>query len=547
MIFILLQSILIEKKIGESMVKKTMYQKIIQMKQQGFCKYEISVQLKLNYRTVSRYYDMTDESFKSYRNHLLIKTKVFDPFEQEILDLYSANDNRKLNIAAVYDYLEEKYKMLTGTEKTLSNYIQYLNISGKLEFNEKHRIYQQVPELPYGKQMQLDFGVHPFNTSQKMFILASVLSASRYKHAFLQQDILKTSHVCNYLIDAFTFYGGITEEVVIDQDSLLVASENHGDIIFTREFQSFIEEMGLKVYVCRKADPESKGKIENFIGYIKHNFLSVRNFTNIESANESLTKWLHRRANGKISQATRNIPADVIEEERKYLKPLCKSIFMKDRLFMRQTRSVDDKGYISYDACSYLVPFKYRNKSVEIYTSEKVLFIFDPITDQEITQYDISLIPGKRMVHRNFLRDKQTSCQALKEYVYAMFGIDEWKLFAAENFKQFTRYVRDQSCDAKKYFDQQNIDRSVLLSALTVCLENHTHSFSNLNDTYQKLYAIQHATTCHNPIKNNPLTNHSVILKKTDPIRVDIETPDISTYQHLIEQKIAEAAHDEII
>jgi IS30 family transposase len=43
----------------------------------------------------------------------------------------------------------------------------------------------------------------------------------------------------------------------------MVSSENRRDIIYTKDFKQFIEEMDLKMYVCRKSDPESKGKMEN--------------------------------------------------------------------------------------------------------------------------------------------------------------------------------------------------------------------------------------------------------------------------------------------
>ncbi len=37
----------------------------------------------------------------------------------------------------------------------------------------------------------------------------------------------------------------------------------------TSEFQGYVRECKFKVYLCRKADPESKGMIENVVKYIK--------------------------------------------------------------------------------------------------------------------------------------------------------------------------------------------------------------------------------------------------------------------------------------
>lgn len=80
----------------------------------------------------------------------------------------------------------------------------------------------------------------------------------------------------NHLLDCFEHIAGIPGEIVTDQDKTMVVSENKGDIIYTEKVKYFIEEMGMRMYVCRKNDPESKGKIENAIQYIKNNILSVR-------------------------------------------------------------------------------------------------------------------------------------------------------------------------------------------------------------------------------------------------------------------------------
>lgn len=54
------------------------------------------------------------------------------------------------------------------------------------------------------------------------------------------------------------------------------------------------------VYMCRKADPESKGKIEKVVDFVKDNFASNSIFFGIDRWNEDCIKWLKRRGNGKI-------------------------------------------------------------------------------------------------------------------------------------------------------------------------------------------------------------------------------------------------------
>ena len=55
------------------------------------------------------------------------------------------------------------------------------------------------------------------------------------------------------------------EEIVYDQDHLILTSENHGDLIFTQAFSSYLKKRKFRVHMCKKADPESKGKIEKVI------------------------------------------------------------------------------------------------------------------------------------------------------------------------------------------------------------------------------------------------------------------------------------------
>ncbi len=467
------------------MVKKTMYQKICVLKRQGLGKSEIASRLPLNIKTVNRYYNMTENEFRKYQTSILIKEKIFNRFEKDILEVYESNDFKKLNMSAVYDFLEEKNGELPGTEKSLRNYINFLISADKLDLKSNIRIYSKVPELPFGKQMQADFGEYTLKSSLKLYIFASLLSASRYKYVVFQDRPFKTMDVILHFLNCFDYFGGIPEELVIDQDKLMVVSENRGDIILTKNFRYFVDEMNIKMYVCRKADPESKGKVENLVGYTKNNFCVTRDFTDTETANISVSEWLRRRANGKISQATKQVPALVIDEERKHLREIRNSIFRKDSLADREERTVDDKCYLSLSACSYMLPLKYRNKKVEIYATKRKLFVFDILTGKEIVEYDISLIPGKKILKREFKRDKEKTATELKQGVVNLFSLDNWKTFASMNFKAFPRYVRDQCIDAKKHFSMGDIDEIILDKALEFCIENKTPSFANLNDTYK--------------------------------------------------------------
>jgi len=466
------------------MIKKKMYKQIQDLKRKGYTRKEIVSQLEIDPKTVTKYSRMDEKEFKSYRKHHQFRDKVLDEYEKDILEIYKKNEFKRLNMSSVYDFLEERYGKISSTEKTLRNYINYLIQTDKLRLNEKLRTYRKVPQLPFGRQMQLDFGQYRCRSGLKLFIFVAVLSASRYKYVIFQGHPFRTMEVIDHLLSCFDYFGGVPEELVIDQDRLMVVSENAGDIIYTDDFKYLIEEQEIRMYVCRKDDPETKGKIENVVKYVKCNFLSIRDFKSIEEANSGVLEWLKRRANGKISQATKKIPAILIENEREHLRPVRNSIFRKGSLIGREERNVNEKDCISVNACGYQLPSKYRNKTVEVFITKHKVFVFDIYTGEEIVEYDLSLLPGKVVSKREYRREKEKTLPELKDHLIGMFRGESWKRFIDKNFQAFPRYIRDQSVEAKRYFEAKDIDVFILERALEYCLENNTPSFANLNDTY---------------------------------------------------------------
>jgi len=466
------------------MINKAMFRQVQAFRRQGYSKASIVKALDLDPKTVAKYFAMEEEAWRAYRQDQLYRDKVFDGYRKEILEVYEANSFRRLEVASVYDYLEEKYGALPANEQSLRNFIGYLIRTDGLRLDETARLYTKVPELPFGKQLQLDFGQYRCRSGLRLYIFAALLSASRYKYVIFQGKPFRTLDVIRLLLDAFDYFGGRPEELVIDQDRLLLVSENAGDIICTKDFKHFVDEQGFGLWVCRRADPESKGKIENLVKFTKGNFLSTRDFETVEEANAGVLGWLPRRANGKISQATRQIPAVLIEQERAHLRPLRNSIFRKDSLLGREERTANEKAVISVKACGYQLPLKYRNKTVEIYTTDEELFVFDVFTGREIVAYRLSLIPGQLVSTRTCQRENEKTIEELRASVSGLFELESWKLFTERNFERFPRYARDQCGEAKRFFASREVDAGVLERAIAYCLENDTLSFPNLKDTY---------------------------------------------------------------
>src|SRR4030042_336455 len=206
---------------GDGMINKAMFRQVQAFKRQGYSKESIGEALKLDPKTVAKYFAMEEEEYRSYRQGHLFRDKAFDAYRQEILEVYGANDFEKLQVSSVYDYLEERYGALPANEQSLRNYIGYLIQTDGLHLDQTARLYTKVPELAFGKQMQLDFGQYRCRSGLRLYILAAVLSASRYKYAAFQGHPFRTLDVIRLLLDAFDYFGGRPEELGIDQDRLV--------------------------------------------------------------------------------------------------------------------------------------------------------------------------------------------------------------------------------------------------------------------------------------------------------------------------------------
>jgi transposase len=513
------------------MVKRRMYHEIKRLQKQGYGKNHIKRELGIDKKTVLKYWAMGEDEYQRYQEAMQYREKEYDSLRESIIELYRKNEFMRLPVSAVYDYFEELLGELPANENSLRNYIRYLERTGYLVFSEQQRYYIKVSDMPYGKQLQLDFGVRKNKRGGKYYIFGAVLSASRFKYAALQEKPFTTADLIEHLLDCFEYLRGMPEELVIDQDSVMVVEENAGDITYTKAFGDFVSEMGLRMWVCRKADPESKGKIENVIKYIKRNFFAVREFRNLTEARESLMRWLERRANGKISQATKKIPGIEIEEERKYLRQLKNSIYRKGHASAREERIVSDKSRITVDSCQYDLPCKYRNRVVEIYKAGDRLFVFEPHSGEEIAEYTISLLPGQIVKNKAVARETGVKVRELKNEVLGYFVLENWKVFLEANFSAFNRYVRDQCLEARKYFRNQEVDLETLDEALRFCIDNSMLSISNLNDGYRHFLAERSALAGQEPAVSNIMIQNGAV--RIIP-EMEVSKPDPEPYRSLL-------------
>jgi hypothetical protein len=102
--------------------------------------------------------------------------------------------------------------------------------------------------------------------------------------------------------------------------------------------------------VCRVADPNRKGTVENAIQHTQSTALKGRKFESLEAQNQWLSHWEERWAAPRIHGRKKRQVLALFEEERAQLRALPSERF---RMFRQVTRGVDDAGCVQADGSFY--------------------------------------------------------------------------------------------------------------------------------------------------------------------------------------------------
>ena len=237
-----------------------MYSQIQDMKGKGFSIRRASRIIRISRNTIRKYWDMDPQTYaETYK--AVNRMTALSAYEATVVKWLEAFPN--MTAAQIRDWLDEKHH-LDAAERTVRRFVA--NLRGQYGITrqmEPKREYEAVEELPMGYQMQLDFGVKPVRSAYsskyiKLYFVIFTLSYSRYKWGIFQDRPFLSNDLVKALYGCFEYFGGMPRQLVYDQDSIIVVSENSGDIIHTQTYTAFLAESKLEVRVCRKSDPESK-------------------------------------------------------------------------------------------------------------------------------------------------------------------------------------------------------------------------------------------------------------------------------------------------
>ncbi len=463
-----------------------MYSKIQQEKGQGFSRDATSRHLHLSWTTIDRYWNMTIEEYESIRNQHF-KSNLDKHRDLVVGWLESFPD---VSASQIRDWLHEHYNEVF-IDRTVRNYVQRLRSTYNLPKSISPREYGYTLELPPGQQLQADFGTYHARREGSrritLYFAIFILAHSRYKHIVWQNHPFTAKDFVRSLESCFEAMGGIPKELVIDQDRLMIVRENHGDILYTYEFERCKNRHGFTVWLCRKADPESKGMVESGVKYVKYNFARHRLFVNLTLWSQDSQDWLVRTGNGKVHDETKKIPAEVFASEKAYLKPVIS--FAKDEPHTdRIPTPVRKNNTIRYHANRYSVPIGTytRCQSVFVQEADGHLEIYDD-TDVLLARHLLAATTGELIVNTSHGRDTSAKVRELFTEVKSALGdTPQAETFLLHIQHARKRYFRDQLqlilAATRKY------DPGVIRKAVLACLECESDSATDLRDFADHLF-----------------------------------------------------------
>lgn len=162
---------------------------------------------------------------------------------------------------------------------------------------------------------------------------------------------------------------GVPRYVVLDNLREGVITPSLYEPTLNATYAALLAHYGSTADVCRVADPNRKGSVEQAIRYTQDTALKGRRFASLEEQNAWLAHWEERWAAPRIHGRKKRQVAALHAEELPYLLPLPIEAF---RMFRSEVRTVDDAGCVVVDNRFYpALPARlYSEVTVRVYADE---------------------------------------------------------------------------------------------------------------------------------------------------------------------------------
>ena len=453
-----------------------MWYKVRELQSKGLNKTQIGKHLGVDRSTVRKYLQMSREDFVRRRNShrkYTLKLAGYEEYVRGTLEEYPY-----ISAARMHDWLRECYPDFPKVcDKTVFNFVEKVRCKygiGKKSEARIRRDYEKLPDTPYGKYAQADLGEKWMSAengrSTKVYFFAIVLARSRYKFTCFSRRPFDTELAIYAHERAFEYFGGKPEKILYDQDRVLISRENLGDLVLTRKFQTFVREQHFQPVFCHKADPESKGKVENVVKYVKENFLVARVFRDIDSLNREALEWLERTGNGKVHGTTRLFPREEFAVEKGFLMPY-HGTPQPPQEEMREYHVRKDNT-VQYRGNYYSLPcgtYRSGQTTVWLQETEGNVELYNKDTGKLICRHALCTRKGRTVYDDSHRKPRNAGVKIAERILVHVSGNREVAMWMDNLKRRKERYYRDNLEVILRIIP--GYDKNTLIEAIRICLD----------------------------------------------------------------------------
>lgn len=148
---------------------------------------------------------------------------------------------------------------------------------------------------------------------------------------------------------------------MFDNPKTVTTSFVAGQSVFNVELVRLAAHYPFSPITAAAADPESKGKVEAVVRYVKSDCVPAEGFSSLDAANLWAQQWMDE-ANAAVHPETRAVPSSRLSTERQLLRPLRE----RPLVATGERRKVDKCATVRVASARYSVPATLVGQWVEV-------------------------------------------------------------------------------------------------------------------------------------------------------------------------------------
>ena len=169
------------------------------------------------------------------------------------------------------------------------------------------------------------------------------------------------------LVECFEELGGVPAVVLADRMGCLKAGTVANVVVPHPDYVRFAAHYGFRPDFCEAADPESKGVVENLVGYAKSDLVvPADGWMSPEAGNRDAAPWCVE-VNERMHSEIQAVPAMRLVAEKELLRPLPS---LRPPLRAGEIRKVDRLSTVRFGSARYSVPKRLVRAQVEVSATE---------------------------------------------------------------------------------------------------------------------------------------------------------------------------------